>query len=239
MTIARYISHYFEKEAGPLLNICNLDRKQRAEIINREKDADTGFNRYAHGEEFFDFRELADDLLIEVYQRKFGMKPPRRPFYGVLGDADVVGGLYRNPRKIKIPIEEFAEHEVTFMCPDHFHLVSFLSRSEGRMFGYQIPEDYSESLHPYFGKLLTYQELVESFQTLEIDIYLKRHRAENHWYRYVEAQIWSDPELLNERYAISYEVSSESYTINGVTYANHCLPRKAEQDTAGQSATAE
>lgn len=129
MNLSNYVSHYFERDYGPLLNICNLGADETRSIIERERDAETGFNRFSYGQNFFDFRKLADDLLLKLYSEKFARGPERRPFYAVLGDADVVGGLYRDPYKLRIPIEEFEEHEVTFMCPDHFHLVG-LSKIE-------------------------------------------------------------------------------------------------------------
>ncbi|MDF1756629.1 MAG: hypothetical protein P1U89_27845 [Verrucomicrobiales bacterium] len=213
MQFANYVSHYFENEYGPLLNICNLDSEQRNRIIDREKDAETGFNRFSFGEEFFDFRLLADDLLLDLYARKFDERPPRRPFYAVLGDADVVGGIYRDPWKIRIPIDQFGPGELTFMHPDHFHLVSFMKKTGGKKsFGFQLPEDYSESKYPYFGKLLTYEELVEDYHRLKIDQHLDRERENNGWYRYVEAQIWSEPETLRSKYDTAYKVTPETWT---------------------------
>ncbi len=234
MKLATHVSHYFEKNAGPLLNICDLDPHQRKQIIRREKKALTGFNRFSFGEEFFDFRLLADDLLIELYSEKFGQKPARRPFYGVLGDTDVVGGLYRDPYKIQIPVDVFEPGELTFMCPDHFHLVSLMKRSSGKkMFGFQLPEDYSESEYPYFGKLMTYKELVEDFNILKIDQFLEKNRQKNNWYRYVEAQIWSEPEMLRKKYGIEYEVTSEPWTHKGITYLQNYKNLQTEQDSCG------
>ena len=234
MKLASYISHYFEKEAGPFLNICDLDPQERKEIISREKDKETGFNRFSYGEEFFDFRLLADDLIIELYESKFGRKPSRRPYYAVLGDADVVGGLYRDPYKIKIPVENFAPEELTFMFPDHFHLVSYLKRSGGKkMFGYQLPEDYSEVAYPYFGKLFTHEELLENFDFLKIRQCLERERKKNNWYRYVEAQIWLEPREIPNESKTSYEVTPEPWTHRGVTYLQNHKTLKAEQDSGG------
>ncbi len=228
MEFATQVSHYFEKEAGPFLNICDLDSPQRSQIIRREELAETGFNRFSHGEEFFDFRLLADDLLLELYESKFGKRPDRRPFYGVLGEADVVGGLYRDPYKINIPIEEFASDELTFMFPDHFHLVSFMKRGGGRkMFGIQLPADYTEFEFPYFGKLMTYEELREGLYELKIDQRLEVERGKNNWYRYVEAQIWSDPETLRGRFTEWVEVEPEPWTHNGITHLqNYKLLRR-------------
>ena len=215
-----FVSHYYEKDVGPLLSICDLDAGERREIIRRERGAKTGFNRFSHGEEFFDFRLLADDLLIALYEDKFGRQAPRRPFYGVLGQADVVGGLFRDPYRISIPMEHFAEHEVTFMCPDHFHLVGLSEEhSDRKMFGFQPPKDYSESRYPYFGQLLSYQELLERYHDFHIDRFLTEQRESNGWYRYVEAQIWADPQVLREKYGEeASEVWPEPWTHAGVTY---------------------
>ena len=226
MKFPTHVSHYFEKEAGSLLNICDLDPEQRSRIIQREKNAETGFNRFSYGEEFFDFRLLADNLLRDLYEEKFRKRPARRPFYAVFGDADVVGGLYRDPHKIEIPITAFAKGELTFMCPDHFHLVSFMKKSDDKkLFGMQLPKDYSESKYPYFGKLLTYEELVQNFQKLKIDQHLEKQRNELGWYRYIEAQIWADPEVLRSKYGVPHEVTPEPWTHNGITYLQNYKPK--------------
>ena len=219
MKFAKHVTHYFEKEAGPLLNICDLDSEQRSEIIRREKNAETGFNRFSLGEEFFNFRLLADNLLLDLYAQKFGRRPTRRPYYAVFGEADVVGGLFRDPYKIRIPIDEFFPGELTFMCPDHFHLVSFMKRSgTKKLFGMQLPKDYSESEYPFYGKLMTYDELVEDFQKLKIDQHLEKQKKALGWYRYIEAQIWSNPEPLRCKYGTAYEVIPEPWTHNGITH---------------------
>ena len=233
MNLATHISHYFERKVGPFLNICDLEPEERTRIIEREKSAKTGFNRFSYGEEFFDFRLLADDLLMELYARKFAKSPIQRPFYAVLGDADVVGGLYRDPFKIQISVEGLKPEELTFMCPDHFHLVSLMKGDTGApMFGWQIPEDYSEARHPYFGKLLTYGELIEGFEALKIGEHVRRQQNENGWYRYVEAQIWMDPEVLRAKYGISQEVTPEPWTHDGVTHLQNYKVQNQTTDFA-------
>ena len=228
-----HVNHYFEREYGPFLNICDLDPEQRNQIIHREKNADTGFNRFSFGYEFFKFRLLADDLLLDLYETKFGKRPARRPFYGVLGEADVVGGLYRDPYKIRMPVAEFDADELTFMCPDHFHLVSFMKRGGGKkMFGSQVPENYSESEFPYFGKLMTYEELCEASDELKIGQYLETQRRQKCWYRYIETQIWSDPEILRNKFTKSIEVEPEPWTHNatGTTHLQNYKALKEEQN---------
>lgn len=226
MNLANHVSHYFEREYGPLLSICNLGADETRSIIERECDAETGFNRFSYGQDFFDFRKLADDLLLKLYTEKFARAPVRRPFYAVLGDADVVGGLYRDPYKIRIPLEEFAEHEVTFMCPDHFHLVGLSKIKVPKYFGFQAPSDWNEKKHPYFGKLLTFSELKEGFYKLKIDGYLNEGRRRNDWYRYVEAQIWANPEELRARYSDRIEVAPEPWSEDKMTHLQNYKQRR-------------
>ena len=87
-----------------------------------------------------------------------------------------------------------------------------------RSFGYQPPKDYNEEEHPYFGKLLTYHELETQLSELKVDEYLTENRRINHWYRYIEAQIWADPRDMMSRFKDLIEVEPESWTYDGVTY---------------------
>lgn len=218
MKLVPHVSHYFEKEYGPLRSVCDLSEADTEKLILRERDAETGFNRFSHGRDFFDFRKLADDLLIELYAKKFGRLPERRPFYATLGDCDVVGGLYRDPYKMRIPLADLSEHEVTFMCPDHFHLISLTRTKVKRHFGFQIPDDYREESQPYFGKLMSFDELKDGLQSLKIAAFIEERKRRNDWYRYVEAQIWADPEQLRNRFRNWIEVDPEPWTRGNLTH---------------------
>jgi hypothetical protein len=76
-----FLTHYFEADKGPFRNICDLPDQE----IEAEKHAGTAFNRFALGPNFFKIRRAADDLLIEKYTEKFGVKPQIRPYFAVLG----------------------------------------------------------------------------------------------------------------------------------------------------------
>jgi hypothetical protein len=76
-----FLTHYFEADKGPFRNICDLPDQE----IEAEKHAGTAFNRFAIGPNFFKIRRAADDLLIEKYTEKFGVKPQIRPYFAVLG----------------------------------------------------------------------------------------------------------------------------------------------------------
>jgi hypothetical protein len=75
------VTHYFERDYGPFLNICDLPREEVSTLVSSERDAPTAFNRFALGAEFLEFRRAADDLLIDCCRNKFHKAPARRPFY--------------------------------------------------------------------------------------------------------------------------------------------------------------
>jgi hypothetical protein len=122
-SLPAFLTHYFEADKGPFRNICDLSDEEIESVIEAEKDADTAFNRFALGPDFFKIRRAADNLLIEKYTEKFGVKPQIRPYFAVLGNFDRTMTMYRDGRSVSISISLLSPEHVTFMYPDHFHLV--------------------------------------------------------------------------------------------------------------------
>jgi hypothetical protein len=67
---------------GPFKNVCDLSEAELDHLISAEKHAETAFNRFALGKDFFKIRRAADDLLIEKYRarRIFGIQTFARKF---------------------------------------------------------------------------------------------------------------------------------------------------------------
>jgi len=141
MVLPNYITHYFEADRGPFLNICDLSDEEAEELVCREKDARTAFNRFAMGADFLTWRREADDLLIRAYAEKFGRPPEGRPYFALLGSFDKTLTMFREGRKIEIEVSEFSEGELTFMYPDHAHLVTYYGSDVPALF-YQPPQDW-------------------------------------------------------------------------------------------------
>jgi hypothetical protein len=118
-----FVTHYFEADKGPFRNICDLSDQEIEAVIDLEKHADTAFNRFALGSDFFKIRRAADDLLIEKYAQKFRPKPKIRPYYAVLGAFDRAKTMYGDGRSTTINISALPPGHITFVYPDHFHLV--------------------------------------------------------------------------------------------------------------------
>jgi len=194
--IPSFLTHYYEAERGPFKNICDLSDDELDGLISVEKDADTAFNRFSLGRNFFKIRRVADDLLIEKYREKFGFAPHTRPFYAVLGDFDQTSSMYRDGRGVRIDLSRFSREQVTFMYPDHFALV--WSKGLFPLPPALFPPPYFYSYEPFHDLLLTYDELPEAVRIYSIDARIARAKQLNMWVSsYVEAHIW-DPDIRNK-----------------------------------------
>jgi len=188
MKLPDFVTHYFESDYGPYLNVCDLDEVALARLTTRERTADTAFNRFAMGPVFFEWRRAADDLLIRAYREKFGFAPAGRPFYALLGEFDKTLTMFREGRKMTLRIDDFSDHEMTFMYPDHAHLTSYYRSGAPDLFCQPSAET---SHYPFWGKLFTYQELCSAFGDLGLDSMIATHKAQDRWVGcYVEAHLW-------------------------------------------------
>jgi hypothetical protein len=184
-----FVTHYFERDRGPFLNVCDISDAQLDSVIETERNASTAFNRFALGAEFFEFRRAADDLLIESYRKKFNKEPEGRPFYGVLGEFDKTLGMYRDGQKIRLSVSDFESDQITFMYPDHAHLISYSGSAAPQLF-YQLPPDWKRQA--FWGQLFTYQEICDEYFSSGIGDMIESWISRDGWAGcYVEAHIWN------------------------------------------------
>jgi hypothetical protein len=190
--IPKYLTHYFERSAGPFLNICDLGDDEVQRIRKFELSNNIEFSRFRAWPEFIKSRRAADDLLIQLYEEKFQKTPSHRPVFAVLGDCPKIPSMYVNPQSLRIAISDLRADEVTFMYPDHAHLIQFFNH-EAPAFGVTLPKNYSEESMPYYGKLFTYDDL----RKLHIEYGIKERidrclDGPNPFvFSYVEAHIWT------------------------------------------------
>ncbi|CAN5908893.1 hypothetical protein BH11VER1_BH11VER1_09210 [soil metagenome] len=197
MKLPTFVTHYYEKDRGPFLNICDLDDAQVRDLVDSEKQAVTAFNRFAIGPEFISWRRCADDLLVRAYTEKFGFAPHARPYFATLGSFDKTLTMFREGSKATLEISEFDDHELTFMYPDHAHLTTFYGSDAPHLF-YQPPDDWESQ--PLWGRLFTFQELCAEHETLGIGSRIQAHLDRDGWAGcYVEAHIWCRDKRTNQR----------------------------------------
>lgn len=191
--IASFLTHYYEAERGPFRNICDLPSEELDRLIAAEESARTAFNRFALGKEFFEIRKAADDLLIEKYKEKFGKAPAIRPFYAVLGEFERTASMYRDGRSVRIDVSWFSRDQLTFMYPDHFHLV--WSKGDFPPPPSLFPPPHSYIYEPVHERLFTYDELPEAIRAYSLDTRINRAKKLKMWVSsYIEAHIW-DPDI--------------------------------------------
>lgn len=189
--IPTYLTHYYESEYGPFRNICDLPESEWDAIIEKEKDSVTDFNRFAIGREFFRNRCEADDLLIQLYERKFGRVPNGRPTYATLGSFDQTGRMYRHPQKLEFSLSVFKEDEVTFIYEDHGHL--------GWTLGSQSRPEWFEE-REYHSMIFSKSELTDAFEKYRLSERIESARKAKKWVSsYLEAHIWIDLDTLQLR----------------------------------------
>jgi len=167
-----FVTHYYEDDRGPFLNICDLNDEALRKLVDSEKQADTAFNRFSLGSDFIDWRRSADDLLVRAYTEKFGFSPRARPYFATLGSFDKTLTMFRDGRKTTLKIAEFDDHELTFMYPDHSHLTTFYGVDTPHLF-YQPPEDWQNQ--PLWGRLFTFSELCTEYSALGIGSRIQSH----------------------------------------------------------------
>lgn len=186
--LPEYVTHYYEAEHGPFLNLCDLPEARVAELVRAEKDAPTAFNRFAMGENFLRWRREADDLLMRAYVEKFGRPPEGRPYFGLLGTFDKTLTMFREGRKLELKVGDFTDSELTFMYPDHSHLLSVYDSKVPRLF-YDLPPD--EAYRGFRGRLFTLAELTRDYRESGIEAMIEEHRSRDAWAgSYVEAHLW-------------------------------------------------
>ena len=188
MKIPTFITHYFERDRGPFLNICDLPDDELKNLVADERESVTAFNRFALGPDFIEWRLAADDLLIRAYHDKFGFLPIGRPYFAVLGEFDKTLTMFRQGDRIVLNLADFEDHEVTFMYPDHSHLTSYYGAEAPHLF-YQL-RDTPEN-RGFRGQLFTFSELSSRIIDSGIADSINSHLARDGWVGcYVEAQIW-------------------------------------------------
>lgn len=189
MSLPCYITHYYEADRGPFLNICDLTDAEIARIFEKEKTATTAFNRFAMG---------------DAYTEKFGFAPQHRPYFAVLGSFDRTLTMFRAGKEIKLDLEDFREHELTFMYPDHAHLTRHYGVDVPHLF-YQRPAGRMDG--SFWGRLFTFKELSEEYERSGIEKLIEQHLERDGWAGcYVETHIW----CRDARTRNCYEVSDQN-----------------------------
>jgi hypothetical protein len=125
-------------------------------------------------------------FLTEKNTEKFGIKPKTRPYFAVLGEFDRTMGMYRQGRGIRIDVSLLAPEHLTFMYPDHFHLVwskgLFVPKTPYRYSRFMICFSHTLNCRKRSGSIISTPRIEEA-------------KRRDMWTgSYIEAHIW-DPDI--------------------------------------------
>jgi len=180
----RHLYHYYERSGAPFRTLTSLPYAEAERVVRSWFARQVMFDV----DRFLNLRYERDKLLRELYGA-IGGKPIRTaPVYFTLGPNQGMSTWFDDPAWIKIPIEEFDLHTVSFTYGDSFAALDpELNTGEewwGRVFDYKRvlslierygwPED-----PPYHMKNRVFPE----------------DRHINHCLKFVEAHVWSDEVL--------------------------------------------
>lgn len=175
MIIPDFLTHYYEKSAGPFSNLSMLPLEQAEQILEGiRRDA----NRFAsqRSPDYLEKRLKLEDKIRKLFEEKGGKPRLRRPQYMILGACPWLKQWYVNGQELQIKLVSFPVGCVSFTYGDSFPAMNY---KDGK---------------PYRGQVYTASELEEV---------IKRYGLPQEWNvdgsggpeRYIEAQVWDNAPL--------------------------------------------
>ena len=180
MNVPVYLSHYFDREKGPFLNILDLPSEQRREVENDLRNDEAVFNSLRPAD-YLETRMKVERWLRLSFRKKGGKPKLDHPRYLTLGDCSWMLEWFRNGHELKIPIWFFDKQIISFTYPDS--IVSF-----------QLAKTHLS--RGCYGQVFTMDEITDVIK--EYGLPGERKDLKSHFYeKYIEVQIW-DNRPLNE-----------------------------------------
>ena len=175
MTIPDFLTHYYEKSAGPFSNLSMLPLEQAEQILEGiRRDANRFASQRSH--DYLKRRLELEDKIRKLFEAKGGQPKLRRPHYMILGACPWLKQWYVDGQELQIKLVSVRVSCVSFTYGDSFPAMNY---KDGK---------------PYRGQVYIASELEEL---------IKRHGLPQEWNsdgsggpeRYIEAQIWDNAPL--------------------------------------------
>jgi hypothetical protein len=173
--IPDFLTHYYEKSAGPFSNLSMLPLEQAEQILEEIR---RNGNRFAsqRANDYLQKRFVLEDKIRALFTAKGGRPKLMRPHYMILGACPWLKNWYVDGQEVQIKLVSIPEHCVSFTYGDSFPAMNY---DDGK---------------PYRGQVYTRNELEEVTE---------RYGLPQVWNpdgkggpeRYIEAQIWDDTPL--------------------------------------------
>lgn len=172
MTFPDFLTHYYEKTAGPFAILSRLPPEQAEQILAEIRRAG---NRFAsrRTDDYLRKRGELEDTIRKLFEDKGGQPKLARPHYLILGACPWVKEWYVDGQEVRIRLADIPADCVSFTYGDSFPAMNV---RDGK---------------PYRGKVYTLPELGDI---------IGRYGLPQEWNpdgrggpeRYIEAQVWED-----------------------------------------------
>ncbi len=175
MIVPDFLTHYYEKSAGPFSNLSMLPPEQAERILESIRQDANRFASQRTGD-YLAKRGALEDKIRELFAAKGGKPALRRPQYMILGDCPWVKQWYVDGQELRIQLASFALESVSFTYGDSFPAMNY---KDGK---------------PYRGQVYTARELEDL---------IRCYGLPQEWNpdggggpdRYIEAQVWDNAPL--------------------------------------------
>ncbi|MFC1960940.1 hypothetical protein ACFLYO_09540 [Chloroflexota bacterium] len=174
-TIPDFLSHYYEADCGPFLNLSDLPLTEAAAIQEtlRQRRATFAGQRAS---DYLEVRRALEDRVRALFIAQGGKPQRQRPHYMILGACSWLKKWYQQGCELRIPLANFSPEVVSFTYGDTF------------------PAMRCQDDKPYRGRVYTLAELPDL---------ITRYGLPQDWNtegqhgpdRYIEAQVWCDEAL--------------------------------------------
>lgn len=175
MIIPDFLTHYYEKSAGPFSNLSLLPLEQAEQILEGiRRDA----NRFAsrRSDDYLKRRLELEDRIRRLFEEKGGRPRLARPHYLILGACPWVKDWYVDGREVQIKLAAVPQSCVSFTYGDSFPAMNY---NDGK---------------PYRGQV---------YRVGELGDIIGRYGLPQEWNpdgrggpeRYIEAQVWDEAPL--------------------------------------------
>ncbi len=170
-----YLYHYFDKAIGPFKNLSDISVEEAKAVLDDIKCRKPASQAAQRHDKYVQYRRNCESILRSEFAKKGGIIERNSPHYMVIEHSPWLSTWFENCDFIKIPIEEFDLHTVSFTYGDSMPTFS-PAITDGK---------------EYRMKLYTYDEILGIIEKYGLPQDWNddgKHGPE----RYIEAHVWSD-----------------------------------------------
>lgn len=134
-----YLTHYYEKEYGPFLNLSMLDLDKAEKLLEKIRQEN---NRFAskRDKNYLTFRAALEEKIRDLFIQKGGKPVRHKPHYMILGSCPWLLDWYVDGASISFPLNKIPTDQISFTYGDSFPAMRYEDGSPYRKCVYRLEE---------------------------------------------------------------------------------------------------